>query len=491
MHNLANMKKTRQTLKVGDIIKVGNKDAFKWTTGTIEQITRRESTPSITGLSDAKIIAITPSYVSLDQPDYTGNCPFKTTFEELERVGILDRVEEKTKLSLSVGDIFRVAQKQFAYSTGWTDKSPLDFWNTYQNVNLEVYKVKGEEIVYDFEGKEPQHYLVSTMEQLEKAGLTIIKQTNTMTNTYKKGDIFKIEKGPSISYATKDDSKDWSNGYLASGKYEIKQITKTQVYFNEERKLDSNWYIMKTKVFESIAVFDKPAETPKTKTIIGYKQVKDGLNSNIGDIFSPEGVFKLPTPFASGIGQTVVTVNVRPEKLLDTEWFTPVYEEDFKVGDWVVFQFDKAAPMYKTSVWNQNMTLQISRMEDGGKALRFDGQHPRGDSASMGNHVSCFRKATKEEIEEATTRKISNIGSKNATLILDKDGNTIKIVGKTERLFLDKLTTVYNNISVSTIGEFNIQPFSRTERLFRVGCEQEDNRVSLQEIKAVIDKFKK
>lgn len=460
------MKKTRQTLKVGDIFKHEDNDmrsrCVKWDSSTPAQTWRLEE--------ECKVWDILPTGIIFERVSYTEDSPFETTFEELERVGILDKVEEQE---------FNVGDEVECINLTNLGKTPYPYFAE-DNIKIGdrlIVRVTGDRL--RFEGKT---YCFDK---------TSFKKVNTMTNTYKKGDIFKIEKGLSISYATKDDSKDWSNGYLASGKYEIKQITKTQVYFNEERKLDSNWYIMKTKVFESIAVFDKPAEAPKTKTIIGYKQVKDGLNSNIGDIFSPEGVFKLPTPFASGIGQTVVTVNVRPEKLLDTEWFTPVYEEDFKVGDWVVFQFDKAAPMYKTSVWNQNMTLQISRMEDGGKALRFDGQHPRGDSASMGNHVSCFRKATKEEIEEATTRKISNIGSKNTTLILDKDGNTIKIVGKTERLFLNKLTTVYDNISVSAIGEFNIQPFSRTERLFRVGCEQEDNRVSLQEIKAVIDKFKK
>lgn len=443
MHNLANMKKTRQTLQVGDTFEVPSPI-------NIYCVSWQDKTPvPFHHDGTKKVFKIVGNEVYFDLVRYSYENYWVVTFEELERVGILDKVEEQE---------FNAGDEVECINLTNLGETPYPFFAE-DNIKIGdrlIVRVTGDRLL--FEGKT---YCFDK---------TSFKKVNTMTNTYKKGDIFKIEKGIRISYATKNDSKDWSSGYLPDGKYEIKQITKTQVYFNEERELDSNWYIMKTKLFESIAVFDKLAEVPKTKTIIGYKVLKA--------FPSTEGMYK--------VGEILTLSN----KIFSTgsnfpDFLEPVYEEDFKVGDWVVFQFDKAAPMYKTSVWNQNMTLQITEIQKDGLGLRFE--VPR----KMGNHVSCFRKATKEEIEEATTRKISNIGSKNATLILDKDGNTIKIVGKTERLFLDRLTTVYDNISVSAIGEFNIQPFSRTERLFRVGCEQEDNRVSLQEIKAVIDKFKK
>jgi len=316
-----------------------------------------------------------------------------------------------------------------------------------------------------------------------------------MTNTYKKGDKFKFEKPFKGGWATTDDPKDWSDGgYIENNKkYEIHKITSTQVYFDYDENNTGNWYIMKKKDFDLIAVFDNTVvvETSKTKTIIGYV-----FNEQFAE-FKPAALklatvsnFDLDGSNFHFAKESLVADYLERAQVLD-KWFTPVYEEDFKIGDWVVFQFDKALPQYKTSVWNQNMTLQISAIEVGGKSLRFDGQHPRGGTTQIGNHVSCFRKATAKEIEEATTKRINNIGSKNATLILEKDGNTIKILGKTERLNLNTLISVYNTLCRQSIGGFNIEPYSKTERLFRVGCEGEDNRVSLQEIKTVIDKFKK
>lgn len=90
-------------------------------------------------------------------------------------------------------------------------------------------------------------------------------------------------------------------------------------------------------------------------------------------------------------------------------WFEPVYEDEFKKGDWVTFEVNKCVgelACCKTSgAWDRNMTLPIDSMST--KTFSFNSSTlnkyaPHFDWAYGGtNDRALFRKATPEEIKNA------------------------------------------------------------------------------------------
>lgn len=87
-------------------------------------------------------------------------------------------------------------------------------------------------------------------------------------------------------------------------------------------------------------------------------------------------------------------------------------------------------------------------------------------------------------------KQIDGVGSKNVTLVLEEDGNTISIVGKSEKLSLKLIKDFYEIVSKPTaLGAVNIEHVEQSMAMYRVGCEKEDNRVSLNDIQRVIKAF--
>jgi len=90
--------------------------------------------------------------------------------------------------------------------------------------------------------------------------------------------------------------------------------------------------------------------------------------------------------------------------------------------------------------------------------------------------------------EEDDFKTLENIGTKNATLHVYKDG-TVRIEGKKEILNVELIKKWYDSLNViERIGDFDILIPSNI-KAFRVGCEDENNLVSRNEIVKVIDAF--
>ena len=88
-------------------------------------------------------------------------------------------------------------------------------------------------------------------------------------------------------------------------------------------------------------------------------------------------------------------------------WFEPVYEEKFKVGDWVTFEVDKCVGRLshlKTANWDRNITIPIDSITH--DSFKFNGDTmnkyaPHAYWSGAANSKEVFRKATPEEIEAA------------------------------------------------------------------------------------------
>lgn len=125
------------------------------------------------------------------------------------------------------------------------------------------------------------------------------------------------------------------------------------------------------------------------KKIIGYKAPQDLFQGKVkkGMLYIP-GRDGYPQPtledgFVYKCKEVAGVIYHLPKEIVES--WTPVYEEEFKVGDWVV-ELWKETP-YK------DVAFQVTKIEDG--KLHYN--------RSAGAHapISSFRKATPEEIEKA------------------------------------------------------------------------------------------
>lgn len=89
------------------------------------------------------------------------------------------------------------------------------------------------------------------------------------------------------------------------------------------------------------------------------------------------------------------------------EFWKPVYEEEFKVGDWVTFEVDKCVgrlSYLKTANWDRNITIPIDRIMSASFHFNKDTLNkyaPHIYWSGASNDKEVFRKATPEEIEAA------------------------------------------------------------------------------------------
>ena len=90
---------------------------------------------------------------------------------------------------------------------------------------------------------------------------------------------------------------------------------------------------------------------------------------------------------------------------------------EFKVGDWVVFQHDKAKIKdLATSFWRKDCILKVDRVDNSNKSLVFNPETVRNSGleispmANCSNSIECFRLATHEEIKEELIRQAEERG---------------------------------------------------------------------------------
>jgi hypothetical protein len=126
----------------------------------------------------------------------------------------------------------------------------------------------------------------------------------------------------------------------------------------------------------------------ENKKIIGYKLIKRIPGLQTGVVFTSkvdnEWIFE--------------NYNFNNEEIQDTEFFEPVYENEFKVGDWVTFwsEIDKKLYSSKIKEWTPH---NYCKLENGLEPFK---------------HL--IKKATPEEIEKATEKVISMNGKFDLTI---------------------------------------------------------------------------
>jgi len=86
---------------------------------------------------------------------------------------------------------------------------------------------------------------------------------------------------------------------------------------------------------------------------------------------------------------------------------------------------------------------------------------------------------------------MGSTGTKNATLKIFKDGH-IEIIGKSEILDIESIENWYDTIiqlNNNSFGEFSVHLPDPKNAVYRVGCQEEGNFISLNEIKLVLDTY--
>lgn len=268
-----------------------------------------------------------------------------------------------------------------------------------------ITNINGNLIYFDRENTLFNNY-VTTKQELERIGIKT--DLNNTKMTYKVGDTFELKEAYQGVASITNNSKDWSERIVEKNKYKIHKITKTQVYFDYANYNTHNWFIMKTPAFEKIAGFNKKEETKK---VIGYKLLKDTPDALIGTLLNLEGHYK---------NKKEEEMEYSISFLSDTEWFSPIYENEYKIGDyvWVKHTGQNCCGFEN----NQKRILKISYFKD--KQYWFPKKGEECQTTANEYYVAfedntivfsanentdyIVRKATKEEIKEATAFKVGD-----------------------------------------------------------------------------------
>jgi hypothetical protein len=214
-----------------------------------------------------------------------------------------------------------------------------------------------------------------------------------------------------------------------------------------------------------ILIDNNSNKTNMEKKIIGYKlkfvEYKDAVR-----VISDDNEFDFDLFKREWQQYPSTKKKLERAKLLNV-WFEPVYEYDFKVGDYVTVI--KEAPSYEGKV---NKTYLITNID--GQSLYF------ADMRAINTKLVEVRLATPEEIE-AINNKVINIGFdvkiKNKRAFVGNDDITEFVLG---------LVKQYNNLDYGTHGGFGHKikdiTFSKT------GCKSVDTKLS--DWKKIYDEIK-
>jgi len=314
--------------------------------------------------------------------------------------------------------------------------------------------------------------------------INLIPKTNTMT--YKKGDKFSIKETEPLTLWVKNDREKYRDTMYGKD-YFVRAVNKSSVQFDTDMD-DPNPWVMSKKDFEEIAVFEAKQEE---KPIVGYKLKESALEfKNAVEVLC--GGMPITSTVEILVDSIAHKALVRADVL--DKWFEPTYAPQFKVGDWVYVLdtentkfFGNKAPgkVFKLDE-GYNSSFSIAQLNYGSRYC------PKDNKYATNYLITDFRLATPAEIESVSTRVLENIGSRNATLTI-KDG-IVSIRGKSEKLKISLIKEFYEKVMAANemfaLGGFSVSLVDGNARIYRIGCADEDNRVSLNEIKKVLDATK-
>lgn len=372
-------------------------------------------------------------------------------------------------MKIKVGDILKFGKEIELRCKDWV--SPLTQKRYYGDTTRKVFKIEGNNIHWESPDYRYKNYYISTIDHLIAAetrvnGVLLTKKT---TMDYQVGDEFTIKRNTEAFYGV--GVTHYDHGTLPTGKCYIKKLNKSTVYF-DKKNVDEIWYKMKRADFDAMNFVFTAKTTPvEYKKITKYRFKKESVDAAKGTIVNLDGTY---------MDKKGILSKYDTEYLSNTEWFEPVYEEEFKEGDWVVLIDDQAPTAFTGGNLYQLGGLYWPDAKGTFRVVANDNGRPDGYDAK-------FRKATDKEVAnyKANLNLIHNIGTRNATLKLHKEH--IDVVGKAESLSVASVKGWYDKVSGNvSLGQFTVYP-DKDSQTYRIGCESENNRVSLNEVKKVID----
>lgn len=191
------------------------------------------------------------------------------------------------------------------------------------------------------------------------------------------------------------------------------------------------------------------------KKIIGYKLAKEEYEASCQAMdkdFKKSYQIDVNSPFA---------VTFRKAGVLDL-WFEPVYEESYKVEDWI-FVLDGGCGIDNVT---KGFVGQIKEIKPSEKGSEYSSIFTYTNGSKSSNKQGCLRLATQEEIKKASEQVISMNGKFNL-IVKDK-----RCFHKTEDItdYVLALIKFYHSIP-SKIGNYDCRLDYTTLQFSVTGCE--------------------
>lgn len=215
----------------------------------------------------------------------------------------------------------------------------------------------------------------------------------------------------------------------------------------------------KTITFEQLIDFQ---EDMKEKQIIGYKLIKPEYKEAALKICNTVGNWENSlAEYDISTTQTGYINVLKKVNVLDL-WFAPVYEPEFKVGDWI-FTNEKGVdpnnhvPDYGGAGFKPNTCFKISRIDNFSNYSVYWVEGSNGLGIYSGN----FRKASEEEIRKAQIRTLT-IGDKKIEVVI-----TDKIVAERREIDPKSLSQLCIDMESS---KYDGIPWSTKTNTITIGC---------------------
>lgn len=215
-------------------------------------------------------------------------------------------------------------------------------------------------------------------------------------------------------------------------------------------------------------VVNLPMRTERTK----YDFQELWASNKIG-IYDLGKEFKLPAQYDEALAFAA-------EQLSDKFWKKEL--EKYKVGDYVVMISNDEGGPYKKGMWGK-----VVRLWGGGEPDTYDINNGKLGPSGLSSKV--FRRATPEEILKFTPKfkELLGIGSSNLRVLVYED--RVDVFGRYSLTIKIKDLIDYRNSFPKTVRiEGYTMGIHKTDwRFILVGCEGEDNRISLDDLDRIIN----
>lgn len=158
------------------------------------------------------------------------------------------------------------------------------------------------------------------------------------------------------------------------------------------------WYMSSPGYYYFVqdGILRREGKQPKEYTLISFEEFKRLILKTDSMTIQHYEVIKTPPLSNLAVGD-ILHEEFFEECAKHTDFFKAVYKEEFKVGDWVIGK----EGAFTQGSWAEAFQIDKLKKSDRNETYVYN---KRGNN----NYLSCFRKATPEEIEKATVIKIGS-----------------------------------------------------------------------------------